>query len=164
MKKSLILSLVMLFGISLLVSGCGKTVNEKLAENSLENALGGDANVDLNDGSVNIETDQGTWQVGENAELPADWPADVYVPAGKIITSSNTDFNQGVTIEVDKSVSEMEEEYATKIKDEGWDITMSLSMENNVMMGAEKGDKTLNITLSEEEGKTTMVIILADKL
>jgi hypothetical protein len=162
MKRNSILWLVMILTFSLLLTGCGKSTTDLAAEKTIENAFGGD--VDVDGDSVTIENDQGTWQAGEGSSLPKDWPDDVYVPEGKIITSSDNNFGKGVSLEVDKTVSELEEEYTNKIKEQGWDVNMSFSVENSVMIGAEKDNKSLSVSIGEEEGKTMIVITLNDKL
>lgn len=69
------------------LSACGKAaekVSEKMAEKAAEKAAGGDANVNIDskDGSLKIETDDGSFSMGSAADVPADWPSDIPLPDG----------------------------------------------------------------------------------
>ncbi|MBT6691611.1 hypothetical protein HOB10_04740 [Candidatus Parcubacteria bacterium] len=158
MKKLFIISFCLL--LSLTLSACGKkTATEKSMEKQIENSMGGNADVDLDDDSVKIKTDEGTMQVGAGTELPEDWPDDIYIAEGAITSASSHEngiFN--VSIESTKSVTELQEEYENKLEEEGWNTTMSFVIENNVMLGAEKDDRSVSITIGEDNGKTLIVI------
>lgn len=160
MNKKLILTSFLLLGIIFVLSGCKKSVEEELAEKSMENALGAGANVEIDDENVTVETDLGVMHTGDDLGVPADWPEDVYVTDGKIIASSNMNGSHNLTIESEKTVSEVKEEYEEKLAEEGWTETSSLSMGGAVMMGAEKDDRTFSLSVTVEDGVTTVVVIV----
>jgi len=158
MRKSLILFLGTVFLLPLLLTGCGKTITEK----AIEKSTGGD--VDIKNDKVKIENDLGTWETGKDVSLPDNWPEDVYVPDGNIVTVSNTDFGQGVTVEVDGSVVDLEETYKNKIEEQGWNVNMSFALEDNAMLGAEKDQRTLSVNIADNEGQTTIIISVNKKI
>lgn len=163
MNKKTILFLIPLLLLTLVLTGCGKSASERVAEKALENAWGGNADVDVDSGSVDIETDQGHWQTGEGSTLPENWPEDIYVPDGKIITSTDTGFSQGVTLELDKGVTDLRDEYKSKIIEEGWDINTELNIEGSTMLGANKDNRNLSVSISSEDGTTTMIITFSQQ-
>ena len=160
MKKQFFLLMILVVSVSFVATGCGKTVEEKAAEKSIENALGGDVDADVSDGSVKLETDQGTWQAGEDSQLPDSWSDDVYVPDGKIIGSSDTEVGgKSVTVEAEDSIADLKTKYQSELTDNGWNITMSLDMGAGVMIGAEKDERALSINISDEDGQVTVLVI-----
>lgn len=155
MKKYFILSLGLLMVTGLLTTGCGKSLEEK----TIEKAFDGQIDLDIDGDSVTMETEEGIMQVGENSKLPADWPDDIYVASGNITSSSShQDGIFNVSIATDDSVSQVKEDYENQLKSAGWNITMSMSIENSVIMGAEKDNRTVSISIGEDEGKTVIVI------
>lgn len=160
MRKYFILTLSLLMVTGLLTTGCGqKTLTEKTIEKSMEKSLGGNADVDIDNNSLKMETDEGIIQVGENSELPADWPDDIYVTSGEITSSaSHQDGTFNVSLTTNKSVSEVKTKYENELVSADWNITMTMSIDNSVIMGAEKDDRTLSISIAEDDGKTTVVI------
>lgn len=79
-------------------SGCGKAaekVAERAAEESVERASDGQADVDLAEGSFEVETEDGTFSAG-TGELPASWPDDIPLPDDMAISAaSESDRNGG---------------------------------------------------------------------
>lgn len=163
MKKKTILFLMPVLALALLLTGCGKNASELATEKIIENNLGGKADVNIENDSVKIETDQGNWQAGEGSSLPESWPDDVYVPDGKIVIASDTGFSKGVTIELDKGVTDLRDEYKEKITEEAWEITMELNVEGSVMLGAKKDNRNLSVSISNEDDKTTMTITFSEQ-
>lgn len=158
MKKLFIASFCILLAMTL--SGCGKkTLTEKSMEKVLEDSMGGQANVEVDNDSIKIETNQGTMEVSSNGELPENWPDDIYVTAGDITSASSHDngiFN--LSIETDESVSDMQAKYEEELKASGWGINMTFAIEDSVLIGAEKDDRSVSITIGVDDEKTLIVI------
>lgn len=164
MRKKSIYLLVLLLGISVLVTGCGKSASEKAAEKSLEASMGANADVNIQGGDVDIKTDDGVWSAGENISLPESWPDDVYVTEGNILAATSNNLGNSLTIVSEKSVADLKKEYQEKISENGWEINMSFDTDGNVLYGAEKDDRSLSVTIStDEEGQTTVMIIESQK-
>lgn len=71
MKRKTNIILVLLIVITvILMTGCKKTIEEKVTEKIIEGTTGAD--VDLDKDSTTIKTDQGTTQMGSNIKWPKD--------------------------------------------------------------------------------------------
>src|SRR3989339_449967 len=82
-KKFLKMSII--FGLAVFLSACQspsekviEKVNENVIEKAIEDSMGGNTEVDLNEGNINIETENGTMQAGQDVSLPDNFPSDVY--------------------------------------------------------------------------------------
>ena len=60
----------------LILTGCGKKPEEKIAEKIIEQNTGGKAKVDITDQSVKVETEEGTMNMttGKSAKIPESFP------------------------------------------------------------------------------------------
>jgi hypothetical protein len=68
---------------ALTLTACGG--GEKALENAIEDATGGEADVDLDgDGSVSISTPDGEYNSGGAAALPDDFPSEIPLPEGDV--------------------------------------------------------------------------------
>ncbi|MFH0873531.1 MAG: hypothetical protein V1846_01675 [Candidatus Komeilibacteria bacterium] len=164
-NKLLILSLLLIS--PLLLSGCAKKINEKIAEKVVDQASNGAVKMDINGNQTTVKTEGGTGTVGENVSLPADWPKDVYVIDGKITTSYQNAGNKGWTISIEntKSLAEVKSAYETKLKESGWSIKALLDMGTAVTLSAEKDQRVVSVMVSSdsEAGKTLVLVGAAEK-
>ncbi|MBU0612519.1 hypothetical protein KKB10_00730 [Patescibacteria group bacterium] len=157
--KKISLIAIMLLTVAI-VSGAGCTKNA--TENAVESATGGSADVDIDNNTMKVETDEGTLEVGENVSLPSDFPSDVHVADGDILLASKTsDDAFSVTVETSKSVSEMQTEYETEFANDGWDVNTTLAFGGMVTLGGEKDNRMVTVSISESEGKTLVIITTA---
>jgi hypothetical protein len=159
-KKIYWLAPVLLVAMALVLTGCGKSASEKAAEKIIEKSTNGQAQVDVDNNQVTINTNAGTYQAGEEVKLPSGFPSDIYVIDGTIKAAMTNVENNGYTlsIETSKSVTEAKELYDTKLKDDGWAITMSLVYEGAASIGATKDNRTTTIGISTASDKTTVVL------
>jgi len=160
-KRTILLATALV--LMVIVSGCGqKNLTERQMEKALEDSLGGNAKVNLNNNEVNIETDQGSMNYGENVKLPNDFPKDIYLIDGQImsVTENFMGAKYQVMIKSDASVSDAKDLYESKLKEEGWAITSSFNMGTAAMLSANKGDQQLSVTLGTEEEKDGMAVVL----
>ena len=71
MKKMIaILVIVLIFGV--FVSGCRKSVGDRIAEGIAEDMTGADVDISGDGENVTIETGEGTFSAGENVEWPGE--------------------------------------------------------------------------------------------
>lgn len=167
MKKFYIFALcVVLAGMAFVVTGCGKKTAEKAAEKAIEESTGGQAEVDVGTNSVKINTNAGSFQAGGNISLPSGFPSDVYVIDGTIKAASTVTEGESytVSIETSKSVSEAKSEYESKLKDDGWNVTLSMDFQGSASLAAEKGDRTVTVSVGESEGKTLVILGTSKKV
>ncbi len=169
-RKIKFLSLLLILPIFTLVfTGCGKsvsqTVGEKAAEKIIENRMGGKANVDVDNGNVKINTAGGNLETGSNVKLPADFPSDVYIIDGNIVTAMSDQANKGFTIsiEINKSLEEASSIYQAELKKQGWNITGTMNFGDSASVIAEKVNRTASVFISKSADKTTVVLGIATK-
>lgn len=120
----------------------GDTVAEKLTEKALEASSGGDADIDLGDGTFSVETDEGSFSVDEDgkvqidsedgsfsssssSELPDDFP-DVPLPDGDLQVSSVTETPEGTNYSasfvVDDDPADVFNELIAAYEDDGYEV------------------------------------------
>lgn len=96
--------MILLACVLLLAPACQKMAeraSEKVMENAIEKSSGGQAQVDLDTkrGTMKLESNDGKTQMqyGENAQLPADWPAWLQQYPGSKIMMASTKADGGTT-------------------------------------------------------------------
>jgi hypothetical protein len=158
-KAYWVLPVIAIVAMALVVSGC-KSTSEKAAEKAWEKATNGAADVDLDNNSVTINTNGGSYQAGENVTLPSNFPSDVYVIDGtlKAAMTQQTGNSFIVSVETSKSISQAKTVYEKEIVDDGWTITTNMTYGGTVTLMAEKSNRTLGVGVTEVDGKTTVNI------
>ena len=143
------------------LGGCTKKVAEKTAERSIEKNIGTQANVDLADNQLTIETEQGTYQGGENLSVPSNFPDDIYVIAGKIVALMNVtdDYSFSLTVVTNQSVAEVKSDYETKLKAQGWSIDTQMDYGESALVSASKADRTTTVSITNDSEGTTVTVI-----
>jgi hypothetical protein len=148
-------------------TGCGKSKSkeEKLAEQQLEAATGGDADVDISEkgAKMTLTTDEGTMKVatGENASIPENFPKDIPVYKGAEVQTA-MQIPEGFSLilfskdDVDTVVSATESEVAGN----GWESVSTLNMGPQTMLSYKKEKRVLSIIIgkNEEDGNTMITI------
>jgi hypothetical protein len=171
-KKILLASLVI--GLASVLTACqtpaqktSEKTAEKIAEKALEKSTGGKADVDIKNKQVNVQTNEGSLQTGENVSLPADFPSDVYVIEGtiKAVILNNKPKGYTVSLETDQTVSDVKTAYEEKIAADGWATTGIMDFGGTVSIAGEKDNRTLSVIISASEGeeKTSIVLGVAEK-
>jgi len=166
MKQSniiLIVVIVVVLGIAGLWFGgvFQREAAEEAAENAIEAATNGSANVELDtDGSMIFETDEATMEINSGgAELPDGFPTDVYVVDGTIQAAASTaEDAYTLTIQTDKAVADVKAEYQEQLAAEGWAQTLSIDLEGGSSLSAEKDNRTLTVSISHPEDMTIVVV------
>ncbi len=159
MKKTLLF--VVLLSAAVILTGCGRRLTDKALERAIEQETGGAADVDFNGDNWTATTDQGSVAVGANVGLPADFPTDVYVPDGQVITAVSDLQQNGVsaTIQTTMSSSDVIEKYKSELVRQGWTITTTANYGGTMMIGAQKDQRTLAVSAMGGDGLTTVTIV-----
>lgn len=94
MQQRMVLAVAMI-GFALVATSCGaaaEKLSEEAAERALESASGGDVDLDISgDGdefTVNVDSEDGTFSIGSDVELPSE--LQIPVPDGGSATSAGT--------------------------------------------------------------------------
>jgi hypothetical protein len=116
-------------GAALLFTSCGaaaEKVGEKATEKMIEEQTGGKVDVDTDgDGSVEIETDEGTASFG-TGEVPEEWPEMLELPDDLEIQSATTlDGSDGRIVTIVGTTAETPEALLDRYKEAlaAWDIS-----------------------------------------
>ena len=164
--------LIPVLAISLVCFGCGKRqademAAEKIVENAIEGATGGEANVDLSGETVTIKSKEGTMVIsgGENVSLPDNFPKDVPVYKGaKVLTSISSKEGMSVTLQTTDAVAKVAEFYKTQMAAQGWQSEASLDTGHQTMLNYKKEARTAAvIIMADQDGGTTITLGLDEK-
>ena len=163
MKKIIAITAVIvpMLLILVLASGCfGQNIAEKIAEEAIEKAIESDSgenvDIDLDDGEMTIESDDGDVSIGMGADLPDNFPDNVPVyPDMEIISSwSVTEDNKdsysinGLTEDAGSDVFAWYKENL-----DGWEIENEFSA---------SGDDVKTSSLSAKSGGLVVVIMVVE--
>lgn len=146
-----------------ILSGCGRqNLIDKQAESILEKNLGSKAEVEVDNEKINIKTEQGSLQVGGNVKLPENFPKDVYVIEGQLMSAMNNVVGAGyqVVVKSDKTPQQAKAEYEVKLKEMGWKILNSIDMGTASAIMAQKDNRQLTVTMGTEEGRDGLAVII----
>jgi hypothetical protein len=166
-KRNVIIAMVVV-GV-LVLGGITRSIEHRvgnsLAERAIEASTGGKVNVDSDNGSVTVKTDQGTWSTSD--KLPSDWPTDVPVYPGATVQGSVAAQGQtaghyvGLVTSDDaaKAIAWYKGELAAK----GWKVTAEVNTAQGNMLSAEKDSRNLVVVVSAQDGKTTISLTVATK-
>jgi len=160
MKKTVLITIALLVTVSLLGFSCTKKAAEDKLESDIEKATNGTADVDLDDNTLKVNTNEGSVEVGENVSLPSDFPSDVHVIDGNITASTVMSDIDGysVTVQTDDSVTDAKEEYESQLVADGWEITMTFNLEGVATVGAQKDDRTVTISITDSDDGAMVMI------
>ncbi len=142
----------------------------KASEIALERATGGKADVDYKgDGTVTINTNEGTFSTG--TKVPDNWPSDVAVYPGSSVQYSGSS-NQGgdgklgfaLLLASTDSPAKVAEYYNKSLVAAGWKINSTANFGGASIIGAEKDNRTLAITIGEgDKGSSAINIAVGVK-
>lgn len=167
------------FGLVFTGAACSSSdAAEKLTEKAIEDAGGGDVDIDSEDGTVKY-TDQNGNETemnidGDGASLPKGWPADLAPPDSvKLISSSSstTGGEELMTVlgEAPATVDELLPAVKEQVTGAGFEITQDTSTEvtggDYAGLTATKGDQTLAVSMAGDPtaDKTTITMTITTK-
>ena len=155
-KKMLVLTLILAVGV-LTLSGCGKSLSDRVTEGIIEKSTGGNADVDVSNGSMNIDVEGMNFQVGEDVKLPEDFPKDVYLPENKLLSAITNEKSYTITFEVADKAEDAYKDYQEKLKAESWKVISTGSYEKMFTLTAEKENRMLSLIVNAPDGGKTTV-------
>jgi hypothetical protein len=159
------MTMVLVFGL-IAIGGCkraGEKLSEKIMEKAIEKNNGGKADVAIKDGAISVKTAEGEYVgfSGEGAQIPPDFPADVFVPKeAKLLTTVKVPEGFALTLESKQSADQLAAECAAKMKADGWDEQSSLVMAENLLFtyGRKTDKRTASIMIARGEKGSQMQI------
>lgn len=168
MKKALLVVVVAGTVPGTMLVGCGgesarEAAAEATAEKAIESAIGKDANVEIDRGSVKVEGEGFKAEMGETTEWPQDLPPGVpRFSQGKVerVHKSEGDgqrsWNVFLTDVEDGSV----DRYAAALKRDGWSVQNVAMGGRGGMISGEKEGLGLNLAYTAEEKRATLSVFV----
>ena len=156
-----------LFCLVLILAGCGKETQEAAMEKKIEEATGGDADVDLTDKGITVKgkTEEGKYEMtaGDEAELPEDFPDDVYIygPSRTVMTMKVPE-GHSVTLSTKDDKSKVLSAYKKEMTGRGWSEEGSMDMGISSMLMFEKGERATTVTISTSDTDVLIVITVGE--
>ncbi|MCS7468179.1 hypothetical protein NZK35_16125 [Stieleria sp. ICT_E10.1] len=96
--------------------------------------------------------------------LPDEWPDDLEtLPGIKVMTTATTPQGLVVSLESPKSSGETLAFHEQTLRDAGWEIQMNMKLPDGGMLTATKGERSVNVVVSSNDGKTAINIVLGSK-
>ncbi len=159
-----VVGLVVLYGAQALFSP------ERAVERALEQATGGDVDIDMdNDGSMRVTDDDGgeyNVSTGNDVSLPDNWPSSVPLPSNARLNYAGS-MNTGVA-----ETAGLSAVYATKdspadvvtyfkstLEAQGWKIEATMATGDGSMITATKGEEeNVAVYVGSAEGETTVSV------
>lgn len=137
---------------ALALSSCSaEDLVERAAERSIENAAGGEADIDFDadSGSFSVDTEEGSFSTGTS--LPDDFPDDIPLVDGEVMSAASAD-DQGqrgflVVMYTDGSPEEAAAEAVSLLEAAGFAETEDLSAMTG-LSAAQLGDDTYEVLVS----------------
>ena len=157
--------LIVLVVLALVAVGCSKAAErtiEGAIEKQIEDESGGNANVDINedDGSVSIETDEGSIQIG-GAEIPGDFPLPVPDHAEVISVMSTSGENAGAQVSMTFDPDDLDDVaalYEDFFNDQGWEVSRTNSDSDGikiVFISGSSDQLTASVIIGYTDGEET---------
>lgn len=143
-------------------SSVNQKIGEQMAENMIESATGGQANVDIDSDSMTVTTDEGTFTTG--SDLPVDFPSDIPAYPGATAAYSGTSNinSEGTQFAVVLSSTDPYEKvadyYTTQLPAQGWDIESTQKISGTTILGAVKDNRTLSVAVASGDDATSITI------
>ncbi|MGB5371417.1 MAG: hypothetical protein WBN18_13390 [Flavobacteriaceae bacterium] len=151
--------LVLVFGAATFLNSC-KRAAEKTSEKMIEESIGGDAKVDIDDQKVVIETDEGTFTTDANVNSwPEDVPSDVPEFNEGSVIGASTQSLEGTdnwVIMFEKVPKKALEDYKKRLENAGFTISYTTVAGSGGQLGAEKDD--LSVMLMMGDGNATVTV------
>lgn len=154
MKKGIVILVIALI-LGLCVSGCRKSVGDRIAEGIAEDMTGADVDVSGDGKNVTVETEEGTFSAGEDIDWPGDAMGNLPKPDAAIIgVVDNGD--QGCSVAFGEMSRADAEQYIESIKTLGYtESSMNMADDESIFyMGSTQDGTmaTLTYTIETEEG------------
>jgi len=153
-----------IFTAIILMFGCGEETGETIIEKAIESETGGNAEVDIEENSFRLKTEEGEMSMtaGDSVKLPDDFPEDVYLYKGADLNMA-MEFPEAVnlTFETKDDMEKVSQAYLNEMLKKGWGKEMSMDMGGRKMMVFKKDDRTANVSIASDEEMTQIALTVA---
>lgn len=157
-------------GLALALAGCAQKAEEAAAENAIEAASGGKADVDIDGDNtkVTVQTAEGTATMssGGDVALPADFPSDVAMADDrKVVSLFTAEGATALSYTTAGALAEVVAAQSDTMKGNGWTQSMSLDADNKSSMRAysKEGRDVVLAYTADDAGQVTVSVQLSAK-
>lgn len=141
------------------LAACGQSAEKKAVEALIKNSDDSVKSVDIDGDAFSIETDEGTFSMGEGAAVPDEFPSDVPMPAvdHTVVTASVSGGRVTLMLSApDLDVTAEAARLLSGLESAGWTIgdktEMNTADTKMYALSATKGTQELGINLVREAG------------
>ena len=154
------------FCLLLLAAGCGGSADEEAVERRIEAETGGEAEVDLSEGTMEVkgETDEGEFAMtaGERTEIPDDFPGDVFIyKPSTAVMSMMVPEGHSLTLTTKDDQAKVMDAYKIEMEKNGWSQEGSMNMGDHMMLVYKKGERMANVSVISADDKTQINLTVA---
>jgi len=147
----------------LVLAGCEKTPEQTVTEKKIEDSSGAETKVDVqkNEMTSTAETEGGkyTTSSGEGAEIPEDFPADVYIyRPSKVMTAMAMPKGGALGLTTADDVPTVAETYQREMTARNWSEQTSVKNGGRLMLVYQKGERIANITIGSIDGAAQIML------
>ncbi len=163
--KSVTLVLAILLAVPFILTGCGKSPEEKAIEKFVEQKSGGKVKYDASQGKVTVKDGDATITSGGNVKVPDTFPKDVPVyPNAQVLNSVTAADIVHVTLISKDDIEKIVAAYKENMKQQGWKETTALTIGTTVTMAYDKDKRHATVAISQaEKGKTGIQLQVSQK-
>jgi hypothetical protein len=143
----------------LVLAGCEKTPEQTATEKKIEDSIGADTKVDppKNEMTITEETGEGKYTIssGEGAEIPKDFPADVFIyRPSKVINALDMPEGSSLGLTTTDDVPTVAETYKREMTARSWSEQTAVNDGAQSMLVYEKEERIANITIAPMDDAT----------
>ncbi|MBN1443813.1 MAG: hypothetical protein JXA90_13970 [Planctomycetes bacterium] len=155
-------AVIAVLGLCLVLVGCGKKSEEAALEAAIEGATGKKIDIDTSGDTFTFRGEEGEIVVAGagSAEVPADFPEDVFRCEGAVKASVKTPSGHQITVESSETVESIAAQARKKMSAGGWEEAMHLNQGGAVILNFTKqgGARTAMMQIMPDDGKTRVTI------
>jgi len=152
------------------LSGCGKSAQEKAVEKNIEAATGKDADVSISQEGMKLsmQVDGGKVDLssGDQAKLPSDFPKDIPLYSNaKLMVAMKTPNGFSLSFQTDDDPGKVIEEMKKNLTGKSWKEMQFMAMGPQKMAVFQKETRNVAITAAQDpngNGKVMLTIIVSD--
>lgn len=152
----------LVFGFGL--AGCSSPADEaaeRLTEELIEGAGGGEVEVDIDDESITFSDEQGNeFSAGDGSTIPDTWPEGVplYMGGQLVFATVQAEGTASALWETDESVEAAVASYDDALQAAGYSLDQEASMAGAQMRTYSGNNLMVNVTVAEGDGVTDVTI------
>jgi hypothetical protein len=149
--------------VAILVTACGEKAKEQAMEKEIEKATGSKADVDLSKKGMKVsgKTEEGEYKLetGEEAEIPEDFPDDVFIyTPSKAVMAMKIPQGHSVTLMTKDDITKVVDAYKHEMEAKGWTEEAYTEMDDKKMLTYRKDGRIAGISLGKSDKGLQIIV------